>query len=313
VIVLSLWTSLSPPHWDLSIQSTDNFGRLTETYGFCASDDRVPFLATLAVLNLGALSFAIIQAYKARNISTEFAESEYIFKAMLLILLVCFIGIPVLVIAKDDPAAFYFVFTGIIFVTCYAILLLVFVPKMLYVKESQKKTGPRVTVSTHSVPGSIHNSCEMRGVEDEGTRILTTKTQNELLEEIKMLKRLLESDNNRTRTAEKVNGDLEDERPISKEDSARDKLVSFASSASLESKGREVHSNDASDLQTKSNVLYPELPGSTAATAAVLLDDHNMPFEASNPNRMFEHYDTQESTGATWDDSSSQSEWSREK
>lgn len=60
-----------------------------------------------------------------RNISTELQESSYIFIAMALILFV-----PVLVIARDNVAAFYFVTAGLVFVVCSFILLLIFIPKV---------------------------------------------------------------------------------------------------------------------------------------------------------------------------------------
>lgn len=139
ILVLSLWTALAPPHYDTITVTEDQFDRPTETFGFCVSDSPV-YLAILGAINAGVLIFSVYEAYSARSISTEFSESEYIFKILVLILLVFFIGIPVLVIARDNPAAYAFVFAGIIFTVCCSVLLLIFVPKYLALKEAAKKS-----------------------------------------------------------------------------------------------------------------------------------------------------------------------------
>ena len=139
ILVLSLWTALAPPHYDTITVTEDQFSRPTETFGFCVSDSPV-YLAILGAINAGVLIFSVYEAYTARSISTEFSESEYIFKILVLILLVFFIGIPVLVIARDTPAAYVFVFAGIIFTVCCSVLLLIFVPKYLALKEAAKKS-----------------------------------------------------------------------------------------------------------------------------------------------------------------------------
>jgi hypothetical protein len=117
VIVLAVWTAIDPLQRETVVISTDPFLRNTETYGTCTSDHDYIFLAILCVINLGSLLIAVFQAYKARNVSTELHESRYIFMAMVLILLVSFIGIPIIIIARENTSAFYFVVVGIIFVS----------------------------------------------------------------------------------------------------------------------------------------------------------------------------------------------------
>lgn len=120
--------------------SEDVHGRPVESYGFCTYRQSVPYVAALAGIFVVTLAFACYQAYVARDISTEFAESEYIAKAMGFILVVCFIGIPVIVIANEDPSAAFFVIAGIIFVVSVSLLLMIFVPK---VRQSKVKKGNR--------------------------------------------------------------------------------------------------------------------------------------------------------------------------
>ena len=130
IIVLALWTAIDPLKRETIVEEQDPFGRDVETYGMCMSEDATVFLAILFVINIGSLLFALFQAYKARNISTEFQETQYIMGAMALILFVSFIGIPVMVLARENTAAFYFVTAGLIFVVCISIQLLIFVPKV---------------------------------------------------------------------------------------------------------------------------------------------------------------------------------------
>jgi hypothetical protein len=81
-IMLTLWTVLSPLTWVREVITVDEFGRSTESRGYCRSDNSLPFVIALLTVDLGALVFVSYQAYMARNISTEFAESEYIGKAI---------------------------------------------------------------------------------------------------------------------------------------------------------------------------------------------------------------------------------------
>lgn len=131
ILVLALWTGLSPLQCEREVLVWDRFGRPTESRGFCASEKSLGFLIALGIINLGPLLFAAYEAYVARNISTEYAETTYILKSLVLICLVCFIGIPVIVIAFDNPSAYFFVTSAIIFVVCMSILILVFAPKVL--------------------------------------------------------------------------------------------------------------------------------------------------------------------------------------
>mmetsp|Transcript_33075 Transcript_33075/g.69613 ORF Transcript_33075/g.69613 Transcript_33075/m.69613 type:complete len:271 (-) Transcript_33075:28-840(-) len=177
IVVLSVWTAIDPLQRQTIVVTQDSFLRDVETFGVCSSDHQPIFLATLAVINLGSLLFALFQAYKARNISTELQESSYIFVAMILILLVSFIGIPVIIIARDNVSAFYFVMAGLIFVVCTSILLLIFMPKVIALRKKSSTSTRRET-----------------SVGSAGVMILSTPMDKaELEEEIQGLKRLLES------------------------------------------------------------------------------------------------------------------------
>jgi hypothetical protein len=139
ILLLSLWTTLNETTWEREVIDEDEFGRPSETLGFCSFDGALPYAIVLVIVDLGALAHAVYEAYVARDISTEFAESEYIFKTVSSILPVSVIAVPVAIIAKDDPIAYVFVVGGIICVICMSLVTLIFVPKVRFNREMQTR------------------------------------------------------------------------------------------------------------------------------------------------------------------------------
>jgi len=199
VIVLGAWTVVAPLEWTVDVEETDIFDRPTEVLGGCSSDKVLPFLIPIVLLNAGVMVYAIYQAYAARRVSTEYSEPEFIFKAMLSIMLVCFIGVPVLILAQDNPDAFFFVFSCILFVSSTGVLLLIFLPKMLHLNERKaKSSSSSISDSVHSTsspdlstrPETIAEATEHTEHDEKvGLAVLTTKSQEELIEENKYLRR----------------------------------------------------------------------------------------------------------------------------
>lgn len=99
------------------------------------------FISALAVLNFLALILANVQSYKARSINDELSESKYIGLSTLSMLQIFIVGVPLLVIVYTSPSAYFFVWTGIIFIVCTSILLLIFVPKLVTWKNPPKKNN----------------------------------------------------------------------------------------------------------------------------------------------------------------------------
>jgi hypothetical protein len=106
VIILAVWTGIDPLTSETVVLQTNRFDQPTVTKNVCTSDHQSIFLAVLGVINLGALFIAFVEAYLARNISVELSESAYIMKAISMILLVSFIGIPVIIITQEN-VSFY--------------------------------------------------------------------------------------------------------------------------------------------------------------------------------------------------------------
>ena len=184
--LLGLMTGLHPAQWEERVISEDLFGRPVETYGSCARKQQLPFIIALSLVVGGALFFTIVQAYKARHLSTEFSETQNINQALIAIVMVCFVGVPGIALAKDNPNAHVFVTSAVTFVFCAVMLLFIFVPKIISLKNQRKDEGKRIKITQDF-------SVFMTATDEdyEGMKILTTKSHMELARENEVLKQLL--------------------------------------------------------------------------------------------------------------------------
>jgi hypothetical protein len=157
---------------------------------------------------------ALFQAWLARSLSTEFQESKYIFRAITLIVLVIFIAVPVIFLARETRDACIFLGCAIIFVICMGILSLIFLPKMTFKQRRMSvvtsyKSGSHVHVSglesgrysREDIP-SVLSSTDLYPADDsavsgDGERILATKDRRALAEEVALLKKLLRAKDRR--------------------------------------------------------------------------------------------------------------------
>ncbi len=199
-------SAIAPPQYEIVVENEDSFGRPNEIRGQCNFEQSYPYVASVCLVNFGALLFTIVEAVKARNLSMEFAESAQIFRALITITMVLFVGGPVLLLSRDNANTFLFVVSAIIFVASTSILLLLFVPKIRFWMDSKKKTdtrrihisgidaSERMNTSQYSLPTDSFIEFDVdaeNSAEFTGMKILTTKTPEELLKEVEVLKRLL--------------------------------------------------------------------------------------------------------------------------
>lgn len=87
------------------------------------------------MINLTALLIAIHQAYVARKISTEFAETDYISRAMSLIVVVALLVIPVSLISSNNSSVQFFIVSSFVSTVAYSLLFFIFLPKILHRSE----------------------------------------------------------------------------------------------------------------------------------------------------------------------------------
>lgn len=210
ILILSLWTALDPLLYERQVINYDQFGRPSETQGLCICENWYFYLAPLGIVNFGALAVAMHQAWIARKLSVEFAESEWIARVMNTILVVSFLGGPVLVISYDDPQSFYFIFSALIFIVCQSLLCFIFIPKMASQEGSKSGTMSSMRNISNAITTSVGRSADsnamrvtnhsqmsgtssfdsISGSLQEGTRILVhPKLQDDMKQEIRLLKR----------------------------------------------------------------------------------------------------------------------------
>jgi len=127
VIILTIWTAVSPLHWVRRDDYTqvDAFGRPGESRGSCrgANDG---FWIVLVTFNFVMVVFANYQSFLARNIPSDFNESLYITLSMASLLECFLIGIPLLILdflTWNDPSADFVLKSVLIAFGCASILL----------------------------------------------------------------------------------------------------------------------------------------------------------------------------------------------
>jgi hypothetical protein len=140
--------------------------------------------------------------------------------AMVVIFIVCLLGVPVLVLARENPDAYFFVFSGIVFTICMSVLCLIFVPKVYFYRvacNEKSKTamaltsrylrdwivkGPESQLLPESrvddiIPLADEGDAAI-GEEDscakQGLRILSKKTKRELILEVTMMRERMNKD-----------------------------------------------------------------------------------------------------------------------
>lgn len=181
---------------------------------------------------------ALIQAWRARYLSTEFAESKSIANALLISFLVVLFAIPVLNLTQENPSVDTFINTIIVSIITGNTLCFLFVPKIVFLRKekrgqsevpsiaktifarasvrliktnfssnptttsSSRNTSNNTSATTRDVSsGSDHSPSSQQPSEEVGEKILTTKTQEELASEVSKLLLSLE-------TVQRENADL---------------------------------------------------------------------------------------------------------
>jgi len=107
------------------------------TYGACVTGDTGHvFSGLLIAINFVALLFASYQAFKARDISSEFSESKSLGLALFMWVQVLLVAAPsFFLLDVENVTVRYFLFTGLIFVLSESMMVVIFVPLALAIKE----------------------------------------------------------------------------------------------------------------------------------------------------------------------------------
>jgi 7 transmembrane sweet-taste receptor of 3 GCPR len=123
---------------------TDSFNRFLESSAVCTSDISLGFAIAIITLNLGFLITGAVWAFKSRNLETDYKESKYISLAISTVLQAWLMGLPVIVVVRQNPSSSFFVKCGLILVTSGLVVGLVFIPKMWEMRQAYlSETNPR--------------------------------------------------------------------------------------------------------------------------------------------------------------------------
>lgn len=138
----------------------------------------LPYLIILTIVSFAAMIIANFQAYQARNIHVEFSESRYITLATASVLQAFVFGVPLVALIKEDPQANYIAMSMLIFIACTAVLLLLFVPKILFWKEYNAKKTAKRSQARSDVP--IATSVASRQDSDLGFTVLNVNENHQI-------------------------------------------------------------------------------------------------------------------------------------
>ena len=224
-LILIFMSIFGPSKYEIIVERINVFGQEEEIRGQCTYGDAYPYLIAVGALCFAKLIFAFSQAYQARTMSTEFAESKSIFQALNAMIMVLFVGGPVLGIAPENANAFAFVGSAITFVTCASMLLLMFIPKIIAHKKDQmmekRPSRRRITRISGLDLSGYEQSEDLTGI-----KILTTKTPEQLLQEVEQLKGLL--------AAQGTNNNTSSNPPTDSSSSDKNKRITFNETAIIE-------------------------------------------------------------------------------
>lgn len=138
-VLLMIWTFTSPLEYTIASVPGEDWN----LYGTCAVVDTAGWVCmgmTLAV-NFVTLLLALHQAYRARDISSQFSESKGLALAIFSWVQLGLVGLPVLfLIDKDNVAPRYFLQVALIFAGCLSMMFFVFSPMILRLREQETGT-----------------------------------------------------------------------------------------------------------------------------------------------------------------------------
>ena len=147
-VVLVAWTVVAPLQWTrVLVDNFDSFGRSVESYGTCwqrtKGSSEFAFMLILFFINMVVVCFANYQSYLARNIPSDFNESLHITLSMASLLETTLLGIPIVFLVSESPPAAFLVASLLITALCLAIMLPLFLPKVLHKTKGIDETELR--------------------------------------------------------------------------------------------------------------------------------------------------------------------------
>ncbi|KAL7535211.1 hypothetical protein ACHAXR_006348 [Thalassiosira sp. AJA248-18] len=148
IIVLLVWQLVDPLVWVRTVTLKSDLGYAVESVGTCQNGNASPYVTVLGVFNLGILMYSLWLCYATRTLPSEFNESKWITASVISIFQLMILGIPVMVIVRDNPSANYCVRVCVFFLMSMSTMFFIYAPKfakMHIVRESEENAPRRQT------------------------------------------------------------------------------------------------------------------------------------------------------------------------
>jgi hypothetical protein len=147
IIPLIAWQVMSPLHWKVKITHRNEFGSPTVSYGYCTSDQTIPFECTLAALGIVMLLVGKYMCDASRLDEDVIRDSNKINYAIFTYVLVGCIGTPVASLVYSTPTARFVVVATMILLAFGSPMIILMTPKVMEIWFPQ--TGEFKVRSAH--------------------------------------------------------------------------------------------------------------------------------------------------------------------
>lgn len=138
LLVLTTWSIHDPARWELVPVKASEYSKDLDSdtfFGVCNCVNFRFYIGVAVAINYGFSLVALIQAYECRMLSTDYLESIWISASLAGIVQVWTVGLPLLKLLDNDPRGLFYAKIGVAFFTAMLPLLLIFLPKIDYLRE----------------------------------------------------------------------------------------------------------------------------------------------------------------------------------
>jgi ABC-type branched-subunit amino acid transport system substrate-binding protein len=132
VTFLLIWQFVAPLQWHRKVLGTA-FGFATESVGECRPKNNWGWYLAIPPLafEIIVLLYSLFISYQTRKVPSGLAERKWILFSVGAIFELALLGVPILVISRDNSSTYYFVRAAILFLQGFTVSVLIFVPKIL--------------------------------------------------------------------------------------------------------------------------------------------------------------------------------------
>jgi hypothetical protein len=231
--ILIVWTIVSPLTYVREPIRVDDYGRVLESFGFCALEDTSSWVCMVVTLliNGAALIIANYQSYLARNLPSRWNESFYVGLTNFIMLETAIISIPVFVLVQREPDSFLLCSCLCIFVIIMAVMLPAFLPKILMDQTIQRPKILRLNRFVSAYPTRLNPMALFSGISFRLSQQHQTNNNNN-------------NNNNNTTTQASTSTPLSDQVPVHQERPRQ--RISFLNSQGTQGTSRSSVINDSS-------------------------------------------------------------------